>query len=113
MKHLNDSLASRRPKTSPARAVHAAGVREKFSMNQLAAPIESVAELEATAQHILDVRARYPGKSMAWLYNPETMPADLREAHRLNDETVDRAYGYTGDKTDAARVSFLFDLHSK
>src|SRR5699024_6772423 len=28
---------------------------------------------------ILDARAKYPEKTMAWMYNPETMPSDLRK----------------------------------
>jgi hypothetical protein len=36
------------------------------------------------------------------LYNPETMPANLKAAHAALDETV-----------DAARVAFLFKLYGK
>lgn len=52
-----------------------------------------VAKIEATAQHILDVRQRYPEASLADLYDPITMPADLRQAHRANDRAVLTAYG--------------------
>ena len=38
------------------------------------------ATIEATAQAILDARARYPDSSLADLYDPLTMPADLRAA---------------------------------
>ena len=40
----------------------------------------SAAAIEATAQAILDARARYPDSSLADLYDPLTMPADLRAA---------------------------------
>jgi hypothetical protein len=41
------------------------------------------------------------------------MPPDLRKAHTANDRAIDTAYGYKGDKSDAARVAFLFDLYGK
>lgn len=65
------------------------------------------------AQAILDVRAAYPGKSLAWLYNPESMPDDLGKAHAQLDNAVDAAYGYKGGKDDAARVAFLFERYQK
>lgn len=69
--------------------------------------------LEATAQAILDARTLYPGSSLADLYDPRTMPAELRKAHAANDRAVDAAYGFKGDKSDAGRVSFLFGLYGK
>jgi len=41
------------------------------------------------------------------------MPAVLRKAHTANDRAIDATYGYKGDKSDAARVAFLFDLYGK
>ena len=52
-----------------------------------------VATIEATAQKILDVRAKYPDATFADLYDELTMPADLRRAHRANDKAVAAAYG--------------------
>lgn len=69
-------------------------------------------EIERCAQHILDVRARYPERSLAELYDPEKMPMDLIEAHKANDRAVDAAYGFKG-KTDADRVKFLFELYTQ
>ncbi|MBQ7635565.1 MAG: transposase, partial [Bacteroidaceae bacterium] len=46
-----------------------------------------------TAQAILDARARYPDSSLADLYDPLTMPAELRKAHEANDRAVLEAYG--------------------
>jgi hypothetical protein len=71
------------------------------------------AAIEATAQAILDARAAQPQSTLADLYDPLTMPAELRRAHAANDRAVDAAYGYKGDKTDAARVAFLFELYGK
>jgi hypothetical protein len=41
--------------------------------------------LSEHSRTILRTRARYPGKSIAWLYNPETMPDALQIAHSEND----------------------------
>ena len=41
-----------------------------------------------TTQAILDARAGYPDSSLADLYDPLTMPADLRQAHADNDRAV-------------------------
>ncbi|MDR0274793.1 MAG: hypothetical protein LBI48_05555, partial [Burkholderiaceae bacterium] len=38
---------------------------------------------------------------------------ELRKAHAATDRAVDAAYGYKGDKSDAERVAFLFDLYGK
>lgn len=50
--------------------------------------------IERTAQAILDARALYPDSSLADLYDPLTMPIDLRKAHQANDRVVMQAYGF-------------------
>jgi hypothetical protein len=55
---------------------------------------EQRAEIERTAQGILDARANHPGSSLADLYDDVFMPKDLREAHRANDRATLRAYGF-------------------
>jgi len=37
--------------------------------------------------------------------------AELAKAHAQLDKAVDAAYGYKGNKGDAARVAFLFSLY--
>jgi len=69
--------------------------------------------IEAAGQAILDARALYPDATLADLYDPLTMPAELRKAHQANDRAVDAAYGYKGDKADAPRVAFLFGLYQR
>nr|WP_276709764.1 type IIL restriction-modification enzyme MmeI [Thiomonas arsenitoxydans] len=69
--------------------------------------------IEAAGQAILDARARYPDATLADLYDPLTMPAELRRAHQANDRAVDAAYGYKGDRVDAPRVAFLFNLYQR
>lgn len=65
------------------------------------------------AQKVLDARKNHNGQTLAWMYNPETMPDDLKKAHAELDAAVDTAYGYTGKTDDAARVAFLFKLYGE
>ena len=65
------------------------------------------------AQAILDARARYPEASLADLYDPLTMPADLRAAHAANDRAVLAAYGLAADAPEHAVVAHLFGLYAE
>jgi hypothetical protein len=67
--------------------------------------------IEAAAQAVLDGRAAHPNASLADMYDPLTMPANLLKAHQALDKAVDAAYGYKGASTDAARVAFLFERY--
>ena len=69
--------------------------------------------IETAAQGVLDARAAHSGASLADLYDPLTMPANLLRAHQALDTAVDAAYGYKGAKTDAARVAFLFERYQQ
>lgn len=73
--------------------------------------------VRAAAQGVLDVRAVHQTgdtpASLADLYNPATMPANLSAAHKALDKCVDAAYGKKGLKTDAERVAYLFTLYEK
>lgn len=41
------------------------------------------------------------------------MPDGLREAHRLNDEAVERCYRSTPFNSDEERLEYLFKLYEK
>jgi hypothetical protein len=78
------------------------------------APSEKqVHRIEQTVQGILDARAKFPGSTLAALYDSLTMPKDLVDAHRANDEAVDAAYGTRRFKNELERLEFLFDLYRK
>lgn len=62
---------------------------------------------------ILDARARHPDSSLADLYDPLTMPADLRAAHEANDRAVLAAYGLAADSPEPAIVAHLFKLYTE
>ena len=70
-------------------------------------------EIAATAQGILDARALYPDSSLADLYDPLTMPPELRKAHAANDAAVLKAYGWPTDLSEPEIVSRLFDMYAK
>ncbi|MBI1339449.1 class I SAM-dependent DNA methyltransferase [bacterium] len=76
-------------------------------------PLDAKAEaaLSATGQAILDARAAHPGATLADLYDPDTMPADLRAAHRANDRAVDRLYRARRFESERERVEHLFALY--
>ncbi len=65
------------------------------------------------AQGILDARLKFPGATLADLYDPLTMPKELLDAHRANDEAVDACYGKQRFKNELERLEFLFDLYRK
>ncbi|MEP0390753.1 MAG: DNA methyltransferase [Erythrobacter sp.] len=64
--------------------------------------------VEALAQAVLDARATHPTSSLADLYDPDTMPADLRRAHNALDKAVDRLYRAAPFASDRDRVEHLF-----
>ena len=70
------------------------------------------AKIEATAQTILDARAKYPDSSLADLYDENVMPPELRAAHRANDMAVMDAYGYPKDWYDDER-KIVIDLFQR
>ena len=51
-------------------------------------------KIKITAQAILDARDLYPDSSLSDLYDPLTMPPELRKAHQRNDIAVMNAYGF-------------------
>ena len=69
-------------------------------------------EIAVTAQGILDARALYPDSSLADLYDPLTMPPELRKAHAANDAAVLKAYGWSADLSEPEIVSRLFDMYA-
>lgn len=76
--------------------------------------LEQRKRIEDTARGILDARALYPDSSLADLYDPLTMPPELRKAHTANDRAVMQAYGMPIKETDeAACVAWLMRLYQK
>ena len=70
-------------------------------------------EIEAAAEEVLLVRADYPDKTLADLYDPDKMPLDLREAHERLDAIVEGCYPGAPFANDEARLECLFRLYEK
>lgn len=70
-------------------------------------------KIEALAQAVLDARAlpKNATSSLADLYDPDTMPAELRRAHRDLDLAVDKLYRARPFGSDRERVEHLFPLY--
>lgn len=74
-------------------------------------------KIETLAELILKIRKeeleKDPNISLATLYDPDTMPVNLRKAHKDLDKAVDAAYSRKNFKNEAERVAFLFELYKK
>jgi hypothetical protein len=70
-------------------------------------------ELIQCTFRILEEREKHPEKTLAQLYDPDIMPEGLKEAHRLNDEAVERCYRSTPFNSDEERLEYLFKLYEK
>ena len=67
--------------------------------------------VEEAAQVVLDARAAHEGATLADLYDPLAMPADLLKAHHQLDRAVDACYGKRTFKSEPERLEFLFGLY--
>lgn len=72
-------------------------------------------KIEKTAQAILDARAlpQYKDCSLADLYDPLTMPPELRRAHAANDAAVMEAYGFDKSLSEGEIVAKLFEMYAE
>ena len=70
-------------------------------------------DLTRCAEDILLVRESHFPATIADLYDPEKMPADLRAAHDRNDETLERIYIGRRFRNDTERLEKLFELYTK
>jgi hypothetical protein len=83
-------------------------------LNNSVCSVSSVVKnITQTAQSILDARALYPDSSLADLYDPLTMPIELRKAHAANDAAVMKAYGYSPSMTEPEIVADLMTRYQK
>ena len=70
-------------------------------------------ELTDAALRVLDVREYHSEMTLAQLYDPDTMPQDLRLAHEQLDLLVDSLYRDTPFSSDDERLKRLFTLYLK
>lgn len=84
--------------------------------NTFPLPSQSQAQREGLETHgwqIISARETHPGKSIAWLYDPDTMPSNLRDAHRALDESLERIYIGRSFKNDSERREHLLKLYAE
>jgi hypothetical protein len=62
----------------------------------------------AAAKSVLEAREQHGDATLAHLYGPLSMPADLASAHRRLDRAVERCYRMAAFGSDRERVEFLF-----
>ncbi|MDO8481517.1 MAG: class I SAM-dependent DNA methyltransferase [bacterium] len=80
--------------------------------------------VEEAAQAVLDARKQFPEATLADLYDPNTMPKVLLEAHHKLDRAVDACYGPPSReaseghskknfKSEPERLEFLFERYKE
>ena len=62
----------------------------------------------SAAEAVLEARRKFPGATLADLYDPVSMPGELAKAHSRLDKAVDRSYRKEPFANDRARVELLF-----
>ncbi|MFC1588342.1 DNA methyltransferase [Planctomycetota bacterium] len=75
--------------------------------------LDKISNVEKAAQTIIECRKSHPGSSLAELYDPLTMPADLVKAHRNLDRAVDKCYRSHKFNNEMQRIKFLFYEYNK
>ncbi len=68
-------------------------------------------KLEDHVFRVLDEREKHPEKTMAQLYDPDKMPAALRQAHHNMDIAIEQCYRAKPFTTDEERLEYLFTLY--
>lgn len=69
--------------------------------------------VEEKAQNVLNIRSQFSDCSLADLYDPLSMPPNLKKAHQELDKAVDNCYGSKSFKNDKERIEFLFGLYEE
>lgn len=70
-------------------------------------------ELWRLAQDILNIRDENFDMTLGEMYNPESMPEELRDAHHQLDLVVERIYRTEPFTSDEERLEHLFKLYAK
>ena len=70
------------------------------------------ADLTLRAEDVLQARERHAPATIAELYEPANMPAELRAAHTRNDEALERIYIGRPFRNDTERLEKLFELYA-
>lgn len=66
-----------------------------------------------TAKEIINARSNFPDCSFADLYDINSMPDSLREAHLKNDAAVCEAYGFAENMTESTMIAELLQMYKR
>ncbi|MGI1662376.1 class I SAM-dependent DNA methyltransferase [Palleronia sp. KMU-117] len=69
-------------------------------------------QLSASARRIMKTRWSHYPATIADLYDPDTMPDDLRQAHKENDDLLESMYIGRPFRNDTERLEKLFKLYA-
>lgn len=74
--------------------------------------------IERCVDRVIFTREEYPELTLAQLYDPKKMPANLRQAHNSLDEVIDQCYLKALNRrkpfeNDAERLEMLFEMYQK
>lgn len=70
-------------------------------------------DLYTSGKHIIEVRKTIDDLSLSEMYDPLTMPVELRKAHEANDKVVLKAYGLKPSATESEIVQHLFKMYEQ
>ncbi|MBR0334149.1 MAG: class I SAM-dependent DNA methyltransferase [Bacteroidales bacterium] len=74
---------------------------------------EQKQRLSALAENILLTRENHTEMTLGEMYNPESMPDDLKEAHKALDIAVEQCYRTEPFTSDDERLEYLFKLYER
>lgn len=74
---------------------------------------EQKEHLTELAEEVLLTRENHTEMTLGEMYNPETMPDDLKEAHKALDLAVEECYRPEPFTSDDERLEYLFKLYEK
>jgi len=70
-------------------------------------------EIEEAALKVIAAREAHYEKTLAEMYDPDKMPADLKATHHELDMVVDRCYRHEPFVNDNERLEYLFKMYEK
>lgn len=74
---------------------------------------EQKERLTELAEEVLLTRENHTEMTLGEMYNPETMPDDLKEAHKALDIAVEQCYRPEPFSSDDERLEYLFKLYER
>jgi len=79
-------------------------------------PNISEKQKEMITEHVFNIlheREQHSDKTLAQLYDPNKMPADLKEGHHQLDLAIERCYRAKPFESDEERLEYLFKMYEE